>query len=644
MIENKTTPITYEKKIQQLEAYKKEQEKLKDRLKLQIVDALLVDDMVTVKSITDQLNAILSMNYDEKISALKADRARIHLIPEKDSDYQKSIMSDNHIDTIEDSEITELISRRKIKWWEMLEEKRYKMLEEHFDNSNVGRDEKIDLPSSPTAPETPAEPETVAEPETTEWIIKTNEKLPLKNKNELKRIVLEQFKTKEELNSGSYETFAREYNANENNKYTITKSITWLISSLGLKINSTWVKELRDYLYGGNSISEQAEKKDLRIKRIKKILLEKFPTKEDLSTQKYRTFAKKYNEDPKNTQKMTVELFRLAKSLGFQGIEALKDHLYPEHLTRELIEKITPEKIDQPSAPEVLTTPVTSSATAMSDQPELVLKNNEKIPLRNENEIKKILLEKFPNRENLSNKKYLAFANQYNEGKDKTEKITRHLNRLARSLGFQGVEELKGYLYESEHSRKLNEKKEVRKTESNDKWNRKTTLETLKKLEAKNVFNPKKHFWSWFKNFVRSIKSDQDLIGSWNDQELLKNISTLPETPICLTKYLWWKIESIDTEYQEILWERYSIVMKGKNDEKIHDVNLQIRAKERELLKEKPELLKKYDAEIEENRKKALWKTNGSSVIHINKYWNVISHEDFNALQNDRPHTPIIGE
>ena len=150
-----------------------------------------------------------------------------------------------------------------------MEEKEYKMREEHFDSSNIGREEEIDLPSAPAAPmtpETPAEPEQPAEPEASEsvekknkkrprinkellleefneaaktrskekdqikpiiikkWLI--NEKLPLRNKNELKRIVLEQFKTKEELKNGSYEKFAKEYNADENNKYTITKSIT----------------------------------------------------------------------------------------------------------------------------------------------------------------------------------------------------------------------------------------------------------------------------------------------------------------------------------------------------------------------------------------------------------------------------------
>ena len=111
-----TTPITFEKKILELEAQKMNQAKLKESLKLQIVDALLAEDMVTVKSITDQLNAIISMNYDEKIAALRAQKAKVLQIPEKDPEHQEDILKDNnHIQNIEDEEIIGLIRRRKIK-------------------------------------------------------------------------------------------------------------------------------------------------------------------------------------------------------------------------------------------------------------------------------------------------------------------------------------------------------------------------------------------------------------------------------------------------------------------------------------------------------------------------------------------------
>ena len=258
-----TTPITFEKKILELEAQKMNQEKLKESLKLQIVDALLAEDMVSVKSITDQLNAVISMDYDQRIAAVKARQAKVLQIPEKDPDHQESILSDNHVNNIEDEEIIELIRRRKVEWWNKLKKKEYKIREAHFDNSNIGKVEEIDLSSAPELLETPAAPTVPEQPETPvapETALETNKKAPLKDKAELKRLILEQFKTKEELKFAPYEIFAKKYNVDENNKYTITTSITWLFSSLGLKEKN--IKELRNYLYGEADSDNVVEKAD----------------------------------------------------------------------------------------------------------------------------------------------------------------------------------------------------------------------------------------------------------------------------------------------------------------------------------------------------------------------------------------------
>lgn len=596
MLENKTTPITFERKIQQLEDQKKEKENLIKDLQLQILYALDARDMDKFDKIGMELKAVLAMNYDEKIAALKAQKAKVLQIPEKDPDYQEDILKDFLIrwdedqETLEkikicaeDEEIMELMRRRKILWFEMFENK---ICRNNLDKSNIGREEKIDLPSAPTAPETPAtpelpetptEPEAPAEPESAEkknkkrprinkelllkeaaeaaktrsqekdqikpiiikkWLI--NEKPMIKDKNELKRIILEQFKTKEELYKGSYKTFASEYNANENNIYTITKSITWLITSLGLDIKSTWIKELKDYLYGGNSISEQAEKKDLKIKKIKTILLENFPTKKSLKIQRYKDFANVYNKDHKDTEKITTDLFRLAKSLGFQAIEAFKHFLYEEELATEPSEQTSTEKIDLPSAPAASVIPETAD-----------------IPTAPKN---------------------------------------------------------------------LETPKKIRSIKS---WKKEITLKTLLELQEKWIFNPEIHLWFNYIAFRQSLKST----------EMEKKFS---KSPISLTRYLGWRVDNtVDTGYQQLLWKRYCLVQNNINGDTLRELNKKIRDKERELLKKTPELLDKYNAEIAKKRNEVLWKHNKHETLY-EKNWVLLTKkeirgDDFQETWTDRP-------